>query len=146
MTSSLTVTCSGTAPVIQCNFLPEITLDAQYNYSCALLDLTIKSNTGSDKIAKLGVLRVNCDLISGSYINGVQSHVIHQFTASASHASGKYFVEIPKNLNYLPVKNKIVQSIQISICNSEGKLLKINDCEVTCQLNIKRDTINEKIN
>lgn len=143
MTSSLTVTFRGTSSVLQSHFLPEIMLDADFDYSCAFLDLIIKT-TDKDgaalrKIAKSDVLRINCDIISKSYINGERWHTIHQFATGASHMKGQILVEIPKNLNYFPIKYKNLHSIQISIVDRAGKLLDIHGGEINCRINIKRD-------
>lgn len=150
MTSLLTITFSNTGggggggtSVLQTHFLPEITLDDDCGYSCAFLDLIIKTTNDDDlnKIADLGVLCVNCDVISGSYINGERRHVIHQFATSASHMKGRILVEIPKNLNYFPIKYKNLHSIQISIVDQNGKPIDIYGGEIICRINIKRDKI-----
>lgn len=137
MTSVLTIAFSGKSPILQTNFLPEIMLDDQYDYSCALLDLIIE-NRSSSKIDIPGLIRINCDIISGSYINGVREHTIHQFAASTSLETGQNFVEIPKHLNYFPVKTNNLQSIQISIVDHEGKSIK-NEGDINIRINIKRD-------
>lgn len=159
MTESLTVGFSGTESVLRSDFLPEITLDADCDYSCALLDLIIKNKSDADlkKIVDLNVIRVNCDIISGSYINGQQSHAIHQFatgtTVVKSHKSVKKqpdvnnqsstsdqtIVEIPKNLNYLLVKIKSLRTIQISLVDQSGNPVDIGGGVVFCRINIKKD-------
>lgn len=138
MTSSLTVSFSGKNTELQANFLPEIILDENYDYSCALLDLIITNSTNVNKIVTSGVLNINCDLISGSYINGVQSRAIHQFHASASRVKDQTLVEIPNHLNYFPVKIKDFQSIQISIVDSNRKPINIYGGDIICRINIKR--------
>lgn len=144
MTSSLTVTFTGNTSVLQANFLPEITLDAYGVYSCALLDLIIKSIDESIQSLKLKVLRVDCDIISDSYINGERGQTIHQFAASASLVKGRTIVEIPKNLNYFPVKTQNLRSIQISIVDDKGASIDLNGAEIICRISIKRDN-SEKI-
>lgn len=143
MKSSLTVSFTGTSTsTLQARFLPELTLDDEC--SCALLDLTITNNNNitkekeKEKILKLKTIRINCDIISNSYINGNQSHVIHQFIANTSLAQGKTFVEIPKHLNYFPVRVKTLHSIHISIVDENGKLVNMNNCDIICRINIKR--------
>lgn len=143
MTAMLTITLSGTSSVLQNYFLPEIMLDDDCEYTCALLDLIIKNNSAdSNKMPKLDdeILCINCDIISGSYINGQQRHVIHQFATNASYVKDSILAEIPKNLNYFPIKiNKKLGSIQISIVNQEGKLVNIPpDSEIFCRIIIKR--------
>lgn len=49
MKSLLTVNFSNTSSsVLQAHFLPEIILDEDYDYSCALLDLIIKTKEATD--------------------------------------------------------------------------------------------------
>lgn len=110
MNSSLTVTFSGNTSALHADFLPEIMLDEQYEYSCALLDLYIK-NTITKQLNIKSVLRIDCDIISGSYINGLRKQTIHQFIASVSLGKGQTLREIPITLNYLPIKNKILRKI-----------------------------------
>lgn len=141
MTSLRTIAFSGTSSVLQANFFPEITIDSDSNYSCALLDLIIYDSDDLGKIKKLEVIRIECDIISESYINGERTHTIHQFATRASSANNKTFVEIPKHLNYLPVKTKNLRSIQISITDRMGKLVDISGLKIICRINIKRDKI-----
>lgn len=142
MTSFLTITFSNTSPVLQTYFLPEIMLDKDCDYSCAFLDLIIKTKNKTDlkEIAKLDVLRIDCDVISGSYINGERQHTIHQFATSTSYMKDQILVEIPKNLNYFPIKSNNLHSIQISIVDINGNLFNIYGCDITCRINIKRDS------
>lgn len=146
MTSSYTITFSGTSSVLQTYFFPEIKLDEDCEYSCALLDLIIDSNQKFDlnEIVNLKVIRIDCDIISGSYINSERRHTIHQFAASTSNVKGQIFVEIPKHLIYFLVKTKNLCSIQISIVDQKGKLLHINGGDIICRINIKRDCITTK--
>lgn len=141
MTSSLTVTFSGKSPLLQCNFLPEIVLDEDREYSCALLDLIIKTNHkfNVQEIVNLDLLYINCDIISESYINGVHNQIIHQFATRAAVAKGQTFAEVPKHLNYFPIKSKTLRSIQISVVDSNGNLIKITGGEISCRINIRRD-------
>lgn len=142
MTSSLTVVFSGTTSTLQCNFLPEITLDEECEYSCALLDLIIKKRDNINLIVNSDIIKVDCDIISGSgsYINGQRCQTIHQFVASVAHRKG-VIAEIPTHPNYFPVKIKHLRSIQISIVDEKGKPLNIiNGCDILCRINIKRDS------
>lgn len=99
-----------------------------HEYSCALLDLIIKDcknkkeQISLNEIIDLGIICVNCDLISNSYINGVQKNRIHQFTTRAAHVEAGTLFEVPKHLNFFPVKNKNSRSI-ISVINNKYLLL-----------------------
>lgn len=143
--TSFTITFSNTASsVLQSFFLPEIMLDGDHDYSCAFLDLFIKTKQNADltKIIKSNVLRINCDMAFGSYINGKRTHVIHQFAPSASYVKDQILVETPKNLNYFPIKSKNLHSIQISVVdNTDGNLIDIHGADIICRISIKRDCI-----
>lgn len=141
MTSSLTITFSEDKSVLQSNFHPEIMLNEEYDHSCALLDLVVKAKSVDDlkKILDSEVKYIKCDIISGSYINGMQNHAIHQFTRSTPIVKGDTFVEIPKHLNYFPVKSKILQSIQICIVNKNGEPIDIYSAHIICRIHIKRE-------
>lgn len=147
MTSSLTVAFSGTSSVLQAHFFPEIILDADSSYSCALLDFIFYepnvevNETVIKKITELDIVRINCDLVSGSYINGVHCHTLHQFATSNSRVNGKFFVEIPKHINYLPIKTHNLRSIQISVFGREGLIADLSGGKIICRINIKRDIV-----
>lgn len=145
MTSSLTVTFSGTSSsVLEANFLPELMLDVDCDYTCALLDMIIINCKNLNEIKNLNSLYIDCDIISDSYINGIHSQRIHQFATSASHAKGETFVEIPRQLIYFPVNSKRVRSIWISILDNSGKQIKIVG-DIICRINIKREVIKKTV-
>lgn len=141
MSTLFTITFSGTSSVIQSYFLPEIALDEDSDYSCAFLDLIIKTiqPTHLTEIAKLDVLRINCDIVYNSYINGERRHTIHQFVPRFSSEKDQILVEIPKNLNYFPIKSKHLRSIQISLVDINENLLNNFGADIICRINIKRD-------
>lgn len=140
MTSVLTVALSGSnTSTLESNFFPEVQLDDdEYEYSCALLDLIVKNVDTSNEFLKSGVVRIHCNIISGSYINGLQCTAIHQFAVSASKVKQETLVEIPIHLNYFPLKiRKNLRSIYISIVDKKGQPLNIKG-DISCRINIKR--------
>lgn len=145
MTSSLTLTFSGAKSVLQVTPFPDIELDDDREYSCALIDLIIKDSKDSEgnislnQIISLGIIDVNCDLITNSYINGVQKNTIHQFTTRAAHVEAGTLFEFPKHLNYFPVKNKNLRSIQISVVDQEGNPIDLSGGDIICRIKIKRE-------
>lgn len=148
MFTQLTLAFTGKESVIQASFLPEITLDEEWDYSCALLDLFIKKQDATKwvDVLKSDLIYVHCDLILGSYINGVSKQTIHQFVTSASHVNPHTIAEIPKQLNYFPIKTNKLSSIQISLTDREGAaIFTTTGVDIFSRIKIKRD-IKEKIN
>lgn len=143
MKTLLTCAFTGESTELQSRFFPELLL-GDGCYSCALLDLTVTSTMSEEALLLLSEIRINCDIISDSYINGKQSRVIHQFVVSKANVQGNRLFEAPKNLNYFPVKVERLHSIHISIVDSVGKLLNITGGgggggDIICRIVIKRD-------
>lgn len=89
------------------------------------------------KITNIDIIRIECDIVSGAYINGKNCHTIHQFS-SCKVPPGYKFIEIPKHIVYLPIKQKQIQSIQISIVDQDGKLIDFRGEQISCRIHIKR--------
>lgn len=105
-------------------------------------DRTFLSKTfyRSDHIAKIttiDVIRIECDIASGSYINGKHCHTIHQF----SHCKvkpGYKFIEVPQHIVYFPMNDRRLQSIQISVIDQDGNLIDFRGEQISCRIHIKR--------
>lgn len=145
MSSPLTLVFSGDKSVLQVDHFPDITFDCDTEYSCALLDLIIRDSKNAEgqtslkDIISLGIICVNCDLISNSYINGVQKNRIHQFATSAAHVKGGTLFEAPKHLNYFPIKSKILHTIQISVLDQQGNPINLSGGNIICRIKIRRE-------
>lgn len=143
MTSELTVAFTGTTSELQVNFFPEIILENENEYfNCAFLDLLIMKdkkateNVNLKEIFDLDLICVNCDLISGSYINGVQCRTIHQFTGRSLQVKGGTVFETPEFLNFFRIKNRNLQSIQISITDKAGVPINTKGANIICRIKI----------
>lgn len=99
-----------------------------------------KTTYWSDKIVKISnidVIRIVCDIVSGSYINGKLCHTIHQFS-HCKVGSGYKFIEVPKHIIYLPVKEKVLRNIQISVVDQDGNLIDFQGEHISCRIHIKK--------
>lgn len=90
------------------------------------------------KVTDLNIMQIECDIIGGTYINGIASHTIHQFTPNV--APGYKIVEVPRNIIYLPVVKREISSIYLKFVDQNGKPIDFRGETVTCRLHIKRDT------
>lgn len=100
-------------------------------------DVLTESNQ-TIKISNQDVVRVECNLISGSYINGKRSQSIYEF-ASNKVGIGYKIIERPHNLIYLPVASKRINFIQISICDQNCELIDFRGESITCRIHIKKN-------
>lgn len=90
------------------------------------------------KISQLNIIRVECNIVSGAYINGKPCHAIYEF-ASNKVDVGYKIIEQPINVIYMPVVPKYIDCIQIKIVDQDGNLVDLRGEEITCRIHIKRD-------
>lgn len=89
------------------------------------------------KITNIDVIRIECDIITGSYMNGGICHTIHQF----SHCKvrpGYKFIEVPQHLIYFPIKVNELRTIQLRIVDQNGDLIDFRGEQISCRIHIKQ--------
>lgn len=89
------------------------------------------------RITDIDVIRIDCDIVSGSYINGKHCHTIHQFS-HCKVSPGYKFIEVPQHIVYLPIKEKQLRTIQISIVDQDGRLIDFRGEQISCRIHIKK--------
>lgn len=82
------------------------------------------------------IIRVECDIISQSYLNGKVSHSIYEFPLNVP--PGFKIIEIPSKVVYLPVKNNLVNSITIRLTDENGKLIDFGKENIYLRLHIRK--------
>lgn len=82
------------------------------------------------------VLRIECDIVSGSFVNGKASHIIHEFAPNVP--PGYRIIEIPKNIIYFAVNRNNISSINIKILDANNNLVNLRGEEIQLYLHIKR--------
>lgn len=95
----------------------------------------------SDKpvnITHITSIRVDCDITTGSFHNGRNTHTLYEFSPSVS--PGYKISEQPRNLIYLPVVRRRINTINVAIVDQDGHLVDFRGEGITCRIHIKRDT------
>lgn len=82
------------------------------------------------------VLRIECDIVSGSFVNEKPSHIIHEFVPNVP--PGYRIIEVPKNIIYFPVNQNTISSITIRILDANNNLVNLRGEEIQLYLHIKR--------
>lgn len=95
-----------------------------------------KSNKLID-IQHINNLRIDCDLVTGSFHNGKNTHTIYEFYPNVD--PGYKISEHPKHLIYLPVNRRRISTVNISVVDQDGRLIDFRGEQITCRLHIKRD-------
>lgn len=94
----------------------------------------------SDKLVNIqsvNNIRIECDLITGSFHNGKSTHTIYEFNPTAD--PGCKINEQPKHLIYLPVIKRSLNEVNISIVDQNGYLVNFRGEEITCRIHLKKD-------
>lgn len=102
---------------------------------------TLKANILHDSqlpvnILSTTVVRIECDIVSGSYINGKSSHIIHEFSPNVP--PGYRIIEVPKNIIYFPVNQNNISTINIRLLDINNNLVNLRGEEVQLYLHMKK--------
>lgn len=137
---SLTANNNTLQSVIKCNktvnFQPHDTIATLLGFS----NVTLQPNhtyTSQNpvKILKFNVLRVECNITAGAYINNKKVHTIHEFFPIVP--PGYKILEIPSKVIYHPVQVNSIDYIQLKIVDESGNLVNFRGETVTVRLHLK---------
>ena len=87
------------------------------------------------KILKFNVLRVECNITTGAYINNQKVHTIHEFFPSVP--PGYKIIEVPSKVIYQPICVSSINHIQLKIVDEHGDLINFRGETITIRLHIK---------
>lgn len=137
-TFKATITCSTalfTGGINSNNILNHI-----FGFNAGRTLSTNIKNTSDEviKISSQNVIRVECNLTSGAYVNGKRSQSIYEFATNKVEAGYK-IIERPNNLIYLPITSKRINFIQLSIFDQNGNLIDFQGEPITCRIHIKKN-------
>lgn len=90
----------------------------------------------SVNILSPSMIRIECDLVHGSYNNGEPSHTVYEFIPNVP--PGHRFIEVPNNIIYLPVNKKCISSIIVKVVDEWGKYLDFKDELIQLRLHLKQ--------
>ena len=84
---------------------------------------------------KSNSLRVECNIIDCSYVNGKKGYTIHEFFPVVP--AGYKIVEILSEMIYLPIRSHMIDNIQIRIIDQDGDLIDFWGEDITVSLHLK---------
>lgn len=118
---SITVTISGDKSELESYFHPPLNLSGKYECGLLYFSITNSKSFGQFSNNTAPVIGIECDLIYGSYTNGIPTHTIYELVSDT--AGDIRYIETPQNIVYLPVYKNIVSSISIKVVNQFGQSL-----------------------
>lgn len=137
---SLTANNNTLKSVIKCseeiNFKKKNSISKLLGFRKVSLEAN-KSHTSSRpvKILQFNVLRVECNITQGAYINEKKVHTIHEFFPAVP--PGFKIIEIPSKVIYQPVAVKTISHIQLKIVDENENLVNFRGETVTIRLHLK---------
>lgn len=119
------------------DFRVKNSIGAMLGFSSTILEANKwHDSTHPVNIIPASVIRVECDLIQGSFTNGSPTHIIHEFVLNIP--SGYQVIEVPKNVIYFPIKNKYISSVTLKILDLEGNLINFNNEKIQLRLHLRK--------
>lgn len=89
------------------------------------------------KIQKVNAICVQCNLVTGSFMNDKSVHIIHEFFPSVP--PGYKIIECPANVIYLPINKRRIDSLSIKIVDQDGDLVNFRGEVITVRLHLKKN-------
>lgn len=89
-------------------------------------------------ISKVSIIRINCNIAQGSYLNGSSTHNIHEFIPSVP--PGYRIMEVPHNLIYHPINTSHLQTVQLDVCDQNDNLVDFRGEIITIRVHLRRST------
>lgn len=89
------------------------------------------------QITNISTINIICDLIDGSYNNGVQSNILYSFPVNTV-PFGYKLIERMYNPAYLPVTRKMIDNIRIKIEDENGNEINFNGEEISIYLHLRQ--------
>lgn len=96
---------------------------------------TIHIGSENVNIVKVNTINITCNLIQGSYKDGVNQHIIHTFYPAV--APGFKIVEKPHNLVYLPLHTTHISDIELNVLDQDGNIIDFRGESISVRLHIK---------
>lgn len=95
-------------------------------------------HTGKDtvNIIKVNTINITCNLIQGSYKDGVNQHILHMFYPTVP--PGFKIIEKPHNLVYLPLSTTCISDVELNVLDQDENLIDFRGETLSVRLHIKR--------
>ena len=87
-------------------------------------------------VFKVNIIRIECNIATGSYVNGKQAHTVFQFFPAVP--PGYKLVEIPNPIIYLPITARVISNITLRIVDQDDNLVDFREERVTVCLHLRK--------
>lgn len=119
----------------QIDFSVENSLRTILGFDAKIYDQPVQKSESIVNILNVNTIDVHVDVISGSYVEGVQDPIIYSFFPNAN--PGEKIVERPQNLVYLPLHTFYINYITVKLTDQDGKLLDLRDEKLSMRFHLR---------
>lgn len=133
---------------LKCEILSKYEIDFRQSNSIGSLlgfeRINLKPNKNYEStlpvdIMKVRMIRVDCNIICGAYLNAEQSHTLFEFDIDVE--PGYKLTKEPPNIIYLPVrseKRQLIDNITLRILDDNGDLIDFRGEKIIVRLELKK--------
>lgn len=93
---------------------------------------------GAINISRINTIRVECSIITGSYLNNKSVHTIQFILYFPSAEIGCKISETPQNVIYLPVTVRTIHTISLRFVDQNSRLINFRGENIVSRLHIRR--------
>lgn len=87
-------------------------------------------------IMKVNVIRVECNIIKGAFLNNRPAHTIHEFPLNVP--PGYKIIETPQNVIYFPVTVKSIHELDLTLVDQDNNQINFRGETITVRLHLKK--------
>jgi len=117
------------------DFNTENSLRSVLGFEAKIYDQPIQKSEKIVNILNVNTIAIHMDVISGSYVKGVQDPIIYSFFPNAN--PGEKIVERPQNLVYLPIHSYYINSIAVKLTDQDGKKLDLRGEKISMRFHLR---------
>ena len=124
--------------VYDLNFEPKDSIAKLLGFSPQVLEANILHESDLPvEIIQVATIRVECNIISGSYYTNNPSHTLYEFSPTVDPG---YSINIePRNLIFLPVNEKKLYNITLNLLDQDSRPVNFRGEEVVIRLELRRN-------
>lgn len=133
---------------LKCEIKSEFDIDFKHKNSLASLlgfenkvlpKNVLHQSTRPVDIMKVRIIRVDCNITAGAYINSEKSHTLFEFDIDVE--PGFKITKEPLNIIYLPVRpagRQSIENITLRILDDDGDLINFNGEKIIVKIELKK--------
>ena len=119
------------------DFTDRTTIKNLLGFNSKILNSGYNISDSTVQIATASSILIHCDIISGSFHNGIRSSVLYSFPSYLVPVGYKINI-IPPNMFYLPVSRNVINNISFRITDEDDKVLDFKEEEMALAIHLKQ--------